>query len=53
MKEVEGGVVALDLRRLPTAVLELHQRGRQMKEAKGGAVTLDLCRLSTVVLELR
>jgi hypothetical protein len=52
MKEVEGGAVALDPRRLPTVVLELHQRGRRMKEVEGGAITPDLCRLPTVVLEL-
>jgi hypothetical protein len=53
MKEAEGGVIALDPRRLPTVVLELHRRGRQMKEAEGGAVALDPRRLPTVVLELR
>jgi hypothetical protein len=52
MNEVEGGVIALDPRRLLTVVLELHQRRRQMKEAEGGTVALDPCRLPMVVLEL-
>jgi hypothetical protein len=42
MKEAEGGVIALDPRRLPTVVLELHRRGRQMKEAERGTIDQDL-----------
>jgi hypothetical protein len=53
MKEAEGGAIALDPRRLPMIVLELHRRGHRMKEAEGGAITLDPRRLPTVVLELR
>jgi hypothetical protein len=52
MKEAEGGTIALDPRRLPTIVLELHRRGHRMKEAEGGAIALDPRRLPTVVLEL-
>jgi hypothetical protein len=42
MKEAEGGAAALDPRRLPTVVLELHRRGRRMKEAERGAIDQDL-----------
>jgi hypothetical protein len=48
MKEAGGDAAALDPRHLPTVVLELRRRGRQMKEAKRGALDQDSVRDSSV-----